>query len=217
MPRINAGTATGDDRVPSSRAQPAPAARGDGAAVEPVSVAACLADIEAFVKATWGPKIHFEFRASADLPLLTCNRISLEATIINLLFNARDAMPDGGVISVVAATIHEGDTAIELRVADNGVGMTEDTVRRATEPFFTTKSTGLGGLGLPLVGRFVQEAGGRLQIESKPGIGTSVTLLLPLSRSEVGQGQRLRGAASSPRILTAPSPSSSIDQHTQAR
>ena len=72
---------------------------------------------------------------------------------MNLLFNARDAMPKGGVISLVAALIYEGAVAteVELRVTDNGFGMTKDTLLRAMDPFFTTKTTGLGGLGLPMV------------------------------------------------------------------
>jgi signal transduction histidine kinase len=174
-------TGTGDDRASSLRSQLAPVVWGDGAQAEAVNVTACLADIEALIQTMWGPKIRFDLSASGDLPLLTCDGANLQAAIMNLLLNARDAMPDGGAISVVATAIHDGYSAIELRVADNGLGMNEDTVRRAADPFFTTKSTGLGGLGLPMVKRFVQEAGGRLHIESQPGVGTSVTLLLPLS------------------------------------
>ena len=72
-----------------------------------------------------------------------------------------------------------------MRISDNGLGMTPETMRRAFEPFFTTKSTGLGGLGLPMVKRFVQDAGGRLNIESEPCVGTTMTLRLPVSMSEV--------------------------------
>ena len=161
---------------------------------------ACLTEIETFVKSTWGPNIHFDFRASPDLPLLTCSRVRLQSAIMNLLFNARDAMPDGGAISVVAAGIDEGPgtTEIEVRVADNGLGMTRETMLRAVDPFFTTKSTGLGGLGLPMVMRFSHEAGGHLHIESEPGVGTTVTLRLPLSASEAEKQRQRRGAASSP-------------------
>ncbi|WP_281035620.1 MULTISPECIES: ATP-binding protein [unclassified Mesorhizobium] len=111
---------------------------------------------------------------------MTCSRVGLQSLIMNLLFKARDAMPKGGVVSLVAALIYEGQVAtdVELRVADNGFGMPRDTLLRATDPFFTTKTTGLGGLGLPMVMSFVHGAGGRLYIESEQGVGTTVTLLL---------------------------------------
>lgn len=91
-------------------------------------------------------------------------------------------MPAGGVVSIAAedASRHSAGTEIELRVTDEGVGMTPETMARALDPFFTTKSTGLGGLGLPMVERFVRDIGGRLEIESSPGLGTTVTLRLPI-------------------------------------
>ena len=105
---------------------------------------------------------------------------------MNLLFNARDAMPDGGVITLAAAAHYQGTVAteIEMRVTDNGHGMTRRTLLHATDPYFTTKTTGTGGLGLPMVLSFAQEAGGRLHIESEPGVGTIVTLWLPIPKSE---------------------------------
>ena len=100
--------------------------------------------------------------------------------MLNLVFNARDAMPDGGMIAIEAAASGEGRSAlIELSVRDTGIGMTPRTVVRAFDPFFTTKSKGLGGIGLPTVKRFVEEAGGSVAIESRLGSGTTVTLRLP--------------------------------------
>ena len=153
--------------------------------VEAFSVMACLTEIEVMVKSTWEPNIRFDLQASLDPLVVTCSRESMQSAIMNLLFNARDAMPEGGLISLVAAAIYQGDVAteIELRVSDNGLGMTRDTLLRAIDPFFTTKSTGLGGLGLPMVTRFAQEAGGHLYIESEPGVGTIVALRLPIPRS----------------------------------
>ena len=178
--------------------------REGNAGAEPVSVIACLAEIEVLIKNTWAPHIRFDLQTCPDLPLVTCSRVSLQSAIMNLLFNARDAMPDGGVISVIAETIRDGEiaTGIEVRVADNGVGMTRDTMRRAVEPFFTTKPTGFGGLGLPMVERFSREAGGRLQIESEPGLGTTVTLRLPLSMAQ--SERQARRAGSSQCAPTAP-------------
>ncbi|GLS33524.1 hypothetical protein GCM10007937_52360 [Mesorhizobium albiziae] len=153
---------------------------------EASSVLACLAEIEVLIKGTWAPNIRFDLHASPDLPIVTYSRADLQSSIMNLLFNARDAMPKGGVISLTAALFYEGQAApnVELGVADNGVGMTRDTLLRATDPFFTTKTTGLGGHGLPMVMSFVHGAGGRLYIESQQGVGTTVTLRLPISESE---------------------------------
>jgi len=161
-------------------------AREDVAVGEAVSVRSCLAEIEALVKATWTSDIRFDFEVGPDLPAVTCNRLNLQSALMNLLLNARDAMPDGGVVSVRASAVHDGRVAteIELRVADTGLGMTRDTMRRATDPYFTTKPMGLGGLGLPMVMRFVQEAGGCLHIESERGVGTIVMLRLPASLTD---------------------------------
>lgn len=158
----------------------------DDTAVEAFGVLATLTEIEALLKDTWEPNIRFDLQISPAVPVVTCSRVGLQSAIMNLLFNARDAMPKGGVISLVAALIYEGQVAtdVELRVTDNGFGMTKDTLLRATDPFFTTKTTGLGGLGLPMVMSFVHGAGGCLHIESEQGVGTTVTLRLPISESE---------------------------------
>ncbi|MBB3545119.1 signal transduction histidine kinase [Rhizobium sp. BK176] len=96
-------------------------------------------------------------------------------------------MPEGGSISLaVAATRHAPlSEVVELRIVDNGIGMDRETLRRASDAFFTTKSTGLGGFGLTIVGHFAQEIGGNLHLQSEIGIGTRATLVLPLrSRDE---------------------------------
>ncbi|RWD29839.1 MAG: hypothetical protein EOS34_27210 [Mesorhizobium sp.] len=155
----------------------------DDTTVEAFSLLASLTEIETLLNNTWEPNIRFDLQISPANPVVTCSRLGLQSAIMNLLFNARDAMPNGGVISFVAALIYEGQVArdVELRVTDNGFGMTKDTLLRATDPFFTTKTTGLGGLGLPMVMSFVHGAGGRLYIESEPGVGTIVTFRLPIS------------------------------------
>lgn len=157
-------------------------ARDGSSAMELVDVWACLIEIEALVTATWGRDIRLDLYAGRGLPPVLCSRVGLQSAVMNLLLNARDAMPEGGVISVVATAIHEDHvaTGLELRCSDTGLGMSEDILRRASEPYFTTKMSGLGGLGLPMVKRFAQESGGRLHIESEPGRGTTATLRLPI-------------------------------------
>jgi signal transduction histidine kinase len=159
-------------------------ARDGQATIEPVDVWVCLIEIEALVRTTWDRNIEFELYGSQALPVLNCNRVGLQSALMNLLLNARDAMPDGGVISLVATAVdnEHAATEVELRISDNGLGMTKEVLRHATDPYFTTKVSGLGGLGLPMVFRFAQEAGGRLQLESEPGRGTVATLRLPIER-----------------------------------
>jgi signal transduction histidine kinase/ActR/RegA family two-component response regulator len=110
----------------------------------------------------------------------------LELAIINLCVNARDAMPDGGAITIGAENVQDISQSgtvtdlVKLTVADTGTGMSEAVAARAFEPFFTTKDVSKGsGLGLPQVYGFAQQSGGRVAIESKPGDGTVVTVWLP--------------------------------------
>lgn len=101
----------------------------------------------------------------------------LEASIMNLCINARDAMPDGG--RLVIATAQSGDDAV-IQISDNGDGMDAETRAKAFEPFFTTKPFGKGsGLGLSMVYGFVRQSGGGIEIESEPGKGTTILLSFP--------------------------------------
>ena len=111
----------------------------------------------------------------------------VEAAILNLALNARDAMPDGGTLTIATSNrsspkgrseIAAGDY-VAITVTDTGVGMTDEVAQRAFEPFFTTKGTSGSGLGLSQVYRMVRESGGAVRLVTAPGMGTSVTLLLP--------------------------------------
>jgi signal transduction histidine kinase len=117
----------------------------------------------------------------------------MENVILNLAINARDAMPEGGrlVIETRDVTLEEPPPEVEsgsfvpgeyvaLAVIDTGTGMPEDVRRRAVDPFFTTKPQGKGtGLGLSMTFGFVRQSGGYLVIESTPGRGTAITILMP--------------------------------------
>jgi CheY-like chemotaxis protein len=119
----------------------------------------------------------------------------LEMALLNVLMNARDAMPDGGLVTLTTRQVHlSGDSAarelpegdyVALEVSDEGTGMTPDVIERATEPFFTTKTQGKGtGLGLAMASGFVQQSRGRLEIESEPGKGATMRFLFPVTREE---------------------------------
>ncbi|MBP2549905.1 PAS domain S-box-containing protein [Neorhizobium galegae] len=124
----------------------------------------------------------------ADLPYILTDANQFETALINLVVNARDAMPGGGTIRISAAAQHlsepQGMLASGIYVAvsvnDRGEGMDAQTLERATSPFFTTKGIGKGtGLGLSMVQGLTEQSGGQLRLESEKGVGTTVTMLLP--------------------------------------
>lgn len=168
-------------------------ARGSADRPGSTSVAACLFDIRALTEGLWGPAVQLDIWIEVDLPRAGCDRLSLQNAILNLIYNARDAMADGGAVAVRAARASSGSAPemIEICVEDHGVGMTPETVARAFEPFFTTKSEGMGGIGLPMVERFVRGAGGELAVESEVGVGTTVTLRLPSAPAAFGDDESI--------------------------
>ena len=143
--------------------------------------------------------IEIETRLAPDLPEALVDRSQLETALINLVLNARDAMPKGGRIVLQAdvakpATGRRRVAQLELRVIDDGVGMTPEVLARAFEPFFTTKEVGQGsGLGLSMVYGFAAQSGGSVEIESEAGRGTTVHLFLPLA--ELAEPRRDRRGA----------------------
>jgi signal transduction histidine kinase len=129
-------------------------------------------------------------------PLAMADRTQLEMVLLNLVINARDALPYGGVVEIITGSEHicrppaqpehppQGDF-VRITVVDNGVGMESDVLERVFEPFFTTKPPGRGsGLGLPQALGVVQQLGGGLRIESSPGRGARVNVYLPVAVPE---------------------------------
>jgi two-component system, cell cycle sensor histidine kinase and response regulator CckA len=128
-----------------------------------------------------GSHVELRFRPAPDLPPVLCDPGQIEQLLINLILNARDAMPGGG--ELVIDTSWRGER-VRLRVSDSGAGMAPDVAERAFEPFFTTKGNGSGtGLGLATVYGIVTQAGGEVSLASTPGAGTTVTVLLPVAAS----------------------------------
>ena len=135
---------------------------------------------------TLGERIDVRTELAAEACPVEADRAQLESALLNVSVNARDAMPDGGILTIRTEAHHDPSTGamIAIRVADTGTGMDENTLNRAIEPFFTTKSTGKGtGLGLSQVYGFASQSGGDVRIESALGQGTTVTLLMPCSRA----------------------------------
>ncbi len=134
-----------------------------------------------------GPSISIATDLPADLPELHTDPNQLEAILLNLLLNARDAMPEGGLVRIEAAAevvAPGGGVApgayVRLSVIDTGRGMDAETLARAVEPFYTTKGVGKGtGLGLSMAHGLMEQLGGRLRLSSRPGEGATVELLMP--------------------------------------
>ncbi len=132
-----------------------------------------------------GDDIDLVLDLDNDLSLCRVDPGEVDSSLLNLVTNARDAMTGGGEIIVATRNVQRVNEQkavgfVELSVRDNGHGMSPDVLQKASEPFFTTKPQGKGtGLGLSSVGSFAQQAGGMLEIESQPGDGTAVRLLLP--------------------------------------
>ncbi|MDW7968728.1 MAG: ATP-binding protein, partial [Thermoanaerobaculum sp.] len=162
----------------------------EDAHVEPVNLAALVEEVVELTKPQWsafpqqhGVLIQMETHIPKDLPPLLAVASELRDALTNLILNAVDALPTGGTISIRASLIGPpgAEDHVLLEVSDNGIGMDEETRARALEPFFTTKPTGTG-MGLPTVFGAVQRLGGHVELDSAPGRGTTVRLLLPLRR-----------------------------------
>lgn len=160
-------------------------ARQQPLSAEPTDINATVMGMAALLRQTMGQSVRTDIDLSATLPRVTVDRNLLESAVINLVINARDAMELGGVLTIRTRYSPEHDEVV-LSIADTGVGMTEDVLQRATEPFFTTKPVGRGsGLGLSQVVGTIGQHGGRVEIESQPGAGTTVNLLLPAGTEPV--------------------------------
>ena len=159
-------------------------------AVEPHRL---LDDIGALLTRTLGERVILNIQCPADLPDVYADASELDAALINLALNARDAMPRGGRLSISVRTetveSSQGDLKpgqfVVFSVADTGIGMTPEVLARAFEPFFTTKETGKGsGLGLSMVYGFATQSGGALRIDSQLGYGTRIDLCLPAAHTD---------------------------------
>jgi len=158
---------------------------------KPTDVNRLIADMDELVRRTVGPSIAVETVAAGGLWRTSIDPNQLENAYLNLCINARDAMPDGGRLTVETANkwldnhaARERDLPpgqyVTLCVSDTGSGMPKDVIERAFDPFFTTKPLGEGtGLGLSMVYGFVRQSGGQARIYSEVGQGTMVCLYLP--------------------------------------
>ena len=173
-----------------------------------VDVNELVAGMDDLIRRTQGEIIRYEFTLRAQPPFCLCDANQLETALLNLVINARDAMPQGGRLTVATANVAfdvvrarvRGIAAgayVMLAVSDTGVGMSRETAERAFEPFFTTKGAGRGtGLGLSMVYGFVKQSNGHTEIESEPGSGTTLRIFLPAAAA--GETGDIQGAEGPP-------------------
>jgi signal transduction histidine kinase len=157
-----------------------------------VNVNDLLCDLEPLLRWVLGSAVTLELSLAEDPIETWCDPQDLENAVMNLVVNARDAMPDGGVLAFQTFSaqlpinlpgLSSGEYVI-ITASDTGKGMTPDVIARAFNPFFTTKATGDGfGMGLASVKAFVSAAGGGADISSRPAEGTTVRLYLPQART----------------------------------
>jgi PAS domain S-box-containing protein len=170
-----------------------------------VDANALVVSLEDLLRRSIGETIDLDIVASAGLWFTLCDPNQLESALLNLAINARDAMPDGGKLTIATANARidgiDADTPallpgdyIRIDVSDTGTGMSPEVAARAFDPFFTTKPIGQGtGLGLSMIYGFARQSNGHVLIDSTQGAGTSVILYLP----------RYHGAAAAERIASA--------------
>ena len=167
-------------------------ARAEIAQTQVIDLNAIVAGVDQLLRRTIGEDIRINIHLSSQSWPIKADPGQIEQVLLNLVVNARDAMPAGGVLTVATepitvdepAAVYHSDTRagryMRLRVTDTGTGMSQATIDRAFEPFFTTKPKGHGtGLGLATIYGIVTQADGHVHINSQPGAGTTITALFP--------------------------------------
>ncbi|MEM7045650.1 MAG: ATP-binding protein, partial [Pseudomonadota bacterium] len=160
---------------------------------ERTEIASFLGEFGELVCRTMPSSIQLSIETEGALPAIHADHAMLQDALLNLVINARDAMPEGGRLSILAK--RAGKTSpcpdsVAFEIADTGDGMPADIKEKVFEPFFTTKGVGHGsGLGLSMVRGFVEQSGGWIALESAPGQGTKITIALPMACAEEGGRQ----------------------------
>ena len=175
-------------------------ARRQSLMTKPVDIAALLSGMRDLIASAVGPTVEVHLRCDPELPAAFADPNQLELAILNLAVNARDAMPEGGPLTVLAEQVAMGPRStpkltpgfyVRLSVIDAGSGMDTDILTRAIEPFFSTKEFGRGtGLGLSMVHGLAAQLGGGFDLTSALGEGTRVDLYLPVADEAASADQR---------------------------
>ncbi|WP_372441146.1 response regulator [Microvirga arvi] len=159
--------------------------------VSTIDVTSLMPSLLELMRRTLGENINASFQACEPIWPIQVDRAQFEAALLNLAVNARDAMPDGGdlTIAIENHVVEDGQSVpsgeyVMIAVGDTGTGMPPEVLEKIFEPFFTTKESGKGtGLGLSMVYGFVQQCHGRVEVESTPNVGTTIRIYLPRSHA----------------------------------
>ena len=185
---------------------------------KPLDLNKLVGGLTEFLRRSLGETVELETVGAAGLWKVEADPVQLEAALLNLAVNARDAMPNGGKLTIETANVQLNEDYcrrhaevkpgpyVQIAVTDTGSGMSRQVLERAFEPFFTTKVAGQGtGLGLSQVFGFVKQSGGHITIYSEPGEGTTVKIYLPRLfaelREEVSVEREIPGAVPGERVL----------------
>lgn len=203
--RLLDGAVQGAERGASLTRRLLAFARRQDLQTQSVSLSALVGGMIELLSRSLGPSVRIETDVPDDLPLVAVDAHQLELALLNLAVNARDAMPGGGALNIAARAGAPAPNGLPtgeylcLSVADTGEGMDGATLRRATEPFFTTKGIGKGtGLGLSMVHGLAVQSGGALTLDSAPGAGTRVCLWLPRASGVPSAPSPARANATAP-------------------
>ncbi len=183
-------------------------ARGESGDKELLDVPSLLDDLERFCRETLPRTIEISFDISRDPLLVVGDATQLTQVLINLVVNARDAMPNGGALRVVSYVARDPSapdaSSVAIEVGDTGVGMDDQTLESLFEPFFTTKARGSGtGLGLATSLSIVQHHGGTMVASSDVGAGSTIRIELPLAAA-AAPAQTVKSSDNRPVVVTAP-------------
>jgi PAS domain S-box-containing protein len=160
-------------------------ARRQAVQPKPIRIAERLTELQDVLKSGLGSHVALNFDLAVDVWNVVVDPGEFETALVNLMVNARDAMPEGGTVTVSASN-NINKNQVEISVTDTGVGIPDDIAARVFDPFFTTKAVGKGtGLGLSQVHGFAYQAGGAVGLKSKLGEGTTVTICLPRGPHEL--------------------------------
>ncbi|QRM30950.1 response regulator [Microvirga sp. VF16] len=174
--------------------------------VSTIDVTSVMPSLLELMRRTLGEHINASLQSSDNIWPIQVDRAQFEAALLNLAVNARDAMPDGGdlTISLENQFIEEGRSApsgefVVISVTDTGIGMAPEVLEKVFEPFFTTKESGKGtGLGLSMVYGFVQQCHGHVEVESVPNVGTTIRIFLPRSYEAAESASENQSAVAHP-------------------
>jgi len=165
-------------------------ARGQNLVPQPMDINQSIRDLAELLRRSCPENVELSYALAPDLPTVEVDKPQFEAALLNMVVNSRDAMPEGGTITITTFLQRKADPSnlasaeqdmVHMSVTDNGVGIPVEIQERVFEPFFTTKEVGRGsGLGLSQIFGFAAQSGGQATLQSTPGKGTTVSLCLPL-------------------------------------